>query len=498
MLNRGVKMQSSKVGQITPMVDASYNLATQSQVTQSHNKSSEESSSLFKPRKMQGPHFVHTSKNDEDNRNEKELAKWFKVKNYKTSKLALQFNRKEQKASSKVVLNKGAKNTNDETRSLEFVFNHSSTPNDSDMFHISKDQKNFSMLKNFSLQEWDFHSKVTNKGYREIAYAIQYLKWLTALSLVLCPSEDAEPGVRKLIQSLEKLAHLTQLSITFPYSYRLKTSVITDLSHAIKHFTKLTKFALCLRLSNDKHTEELAPSLSKLANNLQQLGNLESLSLAFPTFNLPQQSLIDIANTIKQLTKLLSLRLDLRDNEKLNDEAIIVLANNLKFTQLKSLSLNLAELKSITELSLFTLADTIRGQAELSSCNINISECTNINEAGIVGLIQSLGALLKLTQLELHAGQCKITNSSLKELGIVLRNLSSLTKLNINLIGCNEITERGLSDLAENLKYLRSLAEFKIILPKTGKVTEANRNQMIKIINNLKLEKLTQPDILMV
>jgi hypothetical protein len=390
--------------------------------------------------------------------------------------------------------------------------------NNNDMFYVSKALTSFPKLKYFYLRIWDHSNKVTDQGYGHLATAIEGLKRLTALYLVLSPRQDVKRGLWELFQSIKK-ANLTKLGIAFPFGSEMATSAIPNLTQAIKRLPKLTEFEFFLNQKLTQFEHQSLADLTDLVNTLKPLANLTKLSLTFRSANLPQQNLSHITNTIQQLSKLLSLSLDLGREQDLNeknmeeiaisiaslrsltslnlslnghqnlkDEAIIVLAKNLKSVQLKSLRLNLAGVKKITDSSLFALADTILGWSALKSCKLDISSCNKIKEDGIVRLFISIGELKQLTELELAAGKCNITSISIELLGVSLRKLDNLAKLNISLCGCNEITDQDLFNLADYLQNLHTLVKLTIGLPKTGKVTQAGMKKLCETFASCKWE----------
>jgi hypothetical protein len=292
------------------------------------------------------------------------------------------------------------------------------------MLHFSKALKGGQNLKRFSFEELNFSSQLTDKGYRKIAKAIEYLRHLTAFNLVLNPKDDTKQGLVELVDNIKQLAHLTQLSIDFPFAYQLNSSVIVGLANAIKRLTKLTEFTFHIAMSNSLDQQ----TVSRLANSIKQLDNLKHLNLAFNTTGFSEQNLSNLINPLKQLTKLTHLSLDLNSNQnltdknvkelaislanlsnlavlslnlsycrKVKDESIIELASNLKFLNLKSISLNFSGIDNITNHSLSSVAAAISSQSELINCNIDISGCSIVDEASIVGLIPRHGDKLSIT-----------------------------------------------------------------------------------------------------
>jgi hypothetical protein len=153
--------------------------------------------------------------------------------------------------------------------------------------------------------------------------------------------------------------------------------------------------------------------------------------------------------------------------------AVKQIAQLIQHLKLKGLNLNFGG-ALISNLGLTAIAESIRAVPELKSCDLSLVDCSVINELGINNLIAAIGSLSGLTELALWFTGCSLTNQNLEQLGNALGQLKHLTKLYLNLRSCEQISDRGIDYLANNLINLHELAEFSICLPKNGNTTQSS------------------------
>jgi hypothetical protein len=146
-------------------------------------------------------------------------------------------------------------------------------------------------------------------------------------------------------------------------------------------------------------------------------------------------------------------------------------------------------LDNLSNHSLIALASAIKNSTLLTKCSIEVVWCCAIDQSGIAALITSIGNLKQLTELKLWFNACAVNNNNLEQLGGVMAQLSNISKLDLRLVGCDQVTDNGLGRLLHGVEKLLHLTELTMGLPKNPRVTEKSEDKLQAIINAKKLIK---------
>jgi hypothetical protein len=352
-----------------------------------------------------------------------------------------------------------------------------------------------------------------------LANSIQHHASLTEFGLVIADSQSLKhSGINSLASRLTNLGQLKKLKLNFTHTY-LSQHNQNDIIAIFKQLNQLTS----LRLSFRSNSSVMSSSWRAVFQSIARLENLTRLNLDVGGY-LPMLNLNEIAPTLSELTQLSSLRLNFFGNSSLSsdvwqklahsiskltqltelnlnlgsgmasftlidDEAINQLAQIIRGFKLTSLTLGLSHLDNMSNRNLIALASAIKKMPQLTSCNINLAWCCNIEKTGIAALIASIGGLESLTQLSLCFNGDSITDKHLEQLALLLAQHSRLSKLDLRLVGCKQVSDEGIGWLAHGLAKFPHLTELTLGLPSHSRVTEQSTGKLHTIIQAKKFIK---------
>jgi hypothetical protein len=395
----------------------------------------------------------------------------------------------------------------------DFQFSHVLT--NKDQLLLAKILKGtFRGLMHFSCRD-SLQSQLIAAGHKPLATAIGNLKSLTKLVMSLELLQELEQTFYYIVQGIKKPRNLTKLSMAFPHGENINARIITALANSlIWHKASLTDFSFSLH----DWPPSIGEGITDLTTNLKQLGQLQKLNLSISLNQLSLHNFKEIvallqrlnqatslelslrppltienwqviAQSIAQLTQLSKLKLDLERCGAMSELAINELAHFIPSLKLESLTLYLAEISKLSNQNLVLLAKAIKSLPRLNTCTIDITGCMGISEIGITALITCIGSLKSITELELWFIGCAITNKNLEQLGVVLSKLECLTKLDIRLVECEQLTDNGLAGLLSGVDKLPHLTNLVLELPSHEGITDQIKGKLQTIIKAKKIAK---------
>jgi hypothetical protein len=336
--------------------------------------------------------------------------------------------------------------------------------------------------------------KVNARVITDLAQSIlQHTTSLTVLSFSLfgCANHINE-GISSFTTSLKQLSQLRELKLNFMTVVFLQQS-ITDIMGALQQLNQLTCLKLGLiaiphlsdddwqviaqsianlgnltKLELDVDSYEVVLSLGKIAASLMQLPRLTSLRLNLSFYNSPyftDNRWHDFAQSIAKLTQLSELDLNFAQCKAMSNLAINEVAYIIQSLRLKSLALDLSRLQKLSNSNLTVLAQAINRVTTLNKLTLNLAWNYNFDEVGITALIASIGSLQSLIELSLCFDGCAITTKNLGLLKEILSQLSNLTRVEIRLYACTQVTCIEVDDFVSSLKKLSQVSELTVQAP---------------------------------
>ncbi|EAS04347.2 hypothetical protein TTHERM_00300650 (macronuclear) [Tetrahymena thermophila SB210] len=315
--------------------------------------------------------------------------------------------------------------------------------------------------------------------YRQIFDQLTQINSIQILSLK--PNNCGKEGATKLSNYLSNLKYLKSLSLDFKND-QIGAEGLFEVSNTFQNLGKSLEI-LKLNLEENKLKQ-----CGFLAEKLQFLNNLTSLSIKLGLNLFVKSQIVEILYSIKDLYKLRNLELDFQ-NQKVDEMCFRVFSESLENKQLLKLSLNLNnsqlkmselkqwnvdQLKDIQELNLNLSNNSILDN-DLQSFFLAISQLKNIQILSLhldnvlsnelkadyqctypQGLSEILKNAAHLKELELSLGANKIEINQITQISVCLKQLTQIRKLKLYLWN-NGLNEQGLSVLIKNIKPLVNL-----------------------------------------
>ncbi|KAL4500367.1 hypothetical protein ABPG72_003318 [Tetrahymena utriculariae] len=315
--------------------------------------------------------------------------------------------------------------------------------------------------------------------YRQLFDQLCQINQIQILSFK--PNNSGKEGATQLSIYLSNLKHLKSLSLDFKND-QIGPEGLFEISNT---FQNLGKNLQVLKLNLE---ENKLKQCGFLAEKLQFLNNLTTLSLKLGLNLFVNSQVVEILYSIKELYNLRNLELDFQNqkvdemcfrvfSESLENKQLLKLSLNLNNSQLKMSELkqwNIDQLKDIQELNLNLSNNTIQDN-DLQSFFLAISQLKNIQILSLhldnvlqkelkadyqctypSGLSEILKNAAHLKELELSLGANKIGINQITQISVCLKQLTKIRKLKIYLWN-NELNEQGLSVLIKNIKPLENL-----------------------------------------
>lgn len=228
-----------------------------------------------------------------------------------------------------------------------------------------------------------------------------------SLTVNLCASKVDDVHLSLLARSMHM--HLRRVDLNFWMCPRLTGNGVEDLARHMP--AKLKTLRLNFKLSGVGQG-----GVDALASFPE---NLASLFLNF-SYNSDIRSLASICQSIRAVAQasLKLLDLDISGVEKIGDKSMILLAETLEISTIKNLFLS-------------------------------FRSCKGVSDAGVQAIIGALPSSVTLLKLDL--GECEISDATVDALTYQLQYMPHLGVIQINLQGCQQITETSVYRLVARL-----------------------------------------------
>jgi len=414
------------------------------------------------------------------------------------------------------------------------------------MRYCDKNKKNLHWLKRFSLEAYygtQFtqnqiinivkslktvqsltHFKVAGKIMHQdhlIIPLLRNFKRLQYLTLDFHNSRDADlPSIEKTFVSLKDLSRLKVIKIAFGSLQGPDDRMIKEIGLGVSRLRTLK--GLCVELGqkywgsdagigdvfSNWRTYEPALILSFPASrkdisnqifeniiiNLKSLPRLEKFELETGYYtDITDQGLDKLAVWLPQ--RLQSLRLDFNTCQKVTKEGVLNLLSAIaKKCSLQDISLMLSSENQIDDEVTKELLRCLNRQKGLESLFIGFDKCNMITKSALTRFLTfiPLNSNLKSLALSLTWLKKNLTDESLTKFGIALAKLKGLKALRLSFRGCNEVSNKGINDLAMKFGCLERLRKFALNFQNCPSIRGKISDNLFKGLEKLKdLEILT-------
>jgi hypothetical protein len=251
------------------------------------------------------------------------------------------------------------------------------------------------------------------------------------------------PEWRILARGIRRLPHLTNLALTFWFTYQAEPLGLNLVFRNLKELKHLTSFELVI-LTRDKRCHLVNSSFTTLAGFIRQQTKLGTLILSFNHYHvINDEHVFKLISSIRSLKTLTKLKLNLRAIVNLSAKTIEMLAETLLcLPQLSSLHLSLEDNPEVPARAFSALSVGLATLTQLNHLYLNFSYNPLIQDTQVNDLCISLSQMPKLTNLSLIGARCSsLTNLTMQSMIQHLGKLPNLQhieldfKENPNLVG---------------------------------------------------------------
>lgn len=229
------------------------------------------------------------------------------------------------------------------------------------------------------------------------------------LTVNLCASKVDDTHLSLLARCMHK--NLTRVDLNFWMCPRLTGKGVEDLARQMPSKLKTLKLNFKLSGVGQGGVDALASFPESLT----------SLFLNF-SYNSEIRSLASICQSIRALAQssLKLLDLDISGVEKIGDKSMMLLAEALEISRIKNLFLS-------------------------------FRSCRALSDVGVQAIVNALPSSVTLLKMDL--GDCEISDASVDALSSQLQHMQHLGVIQVNLHGCQEVTETSISRFVGKLPW---------------------------------------------
>jgi len=145
-----------------------------------------------------------------------------------------------------------------------------------------------------------------------------------------------------------------------------------------------------------------------------------------------------------------------------------------KMKTLYSLKIYFSFLRQLKDHSVREILNGFKGTKSLKMLSFEFQNCINVSSYAFEGLKNSFGCTAKELEVNFNFRDCsrKLDDSTLKHISRIVPRNKNITSLNLNILNCYQITEKGRKFLGKALHKANTLQSIKLNLKSPAEGSE--------------------------